>query len=142
MPVPLRTRAALYAFLGAFVVCAVVGVEAWPLTGWRLFSRLRTAEQVTFDAVYLRGDGVEERVPVDRLPRGYRGVLQVVEGASAADDATRREVCDAYLAGVRQVDPRAVAVVLRRVERRQPLSHEPPAVTRVDVVEACGAGAP
>src|SRR5206468_2883631 len=29
-------------FLTAFVVCGVVGIEAWPLTGWRLFSHVRT----------------------------------------------------------------------------------------------------
>jgi hypothetical protein len=37
-------------FLSAFVICAVGGIEAWPLTGWRLFSHLRYEHQTSWRA--------------------------------------------------------------------------------------------
>ena len=36
------TRLAIYLFLALLVVCAVRGIEWWPLTGWKLFSHVRT----------------------------------------------------------------------------------------------------
>jgi hypothetical protein len=38
---PAWTRRFVAVFLAAFVVCGIFGLEAWPLTGWRLFADAR-----------------------------------------------------------------------------------------------------
>ncbi|HKZ75754.1 MAG TPA: hypothetical protein VJ259_03740 [Actinomycetota bacterium] len=58
--VPLRIRAVVAVFLSAFLVCGLAGVEAWPLSGFRLFSHLRT-------------DRPEGWPPGRRAARSHRG---------------------------------------------------------------------
>ncbi|HEX7147705.1 MAG TPA: hypothetical protein VF512_09355, partial [Actinomycetota bacterium] len=50
-PAPRWARWFVGAYLAVFVVCGVVGLEAWPLTGWRLFADARQARQPGFQAV-------------------------------------------------------------------------------------------
>ena len=70
---PLATRVFVYGFLGVFLITGLAGVEAWPFTGWKLFSQVRTDRQVGWEAVTVDGAGHERAVPFSALPRGYRG---------------------------------------------------------------------
>src|ERR671930_995812 len=69
---PRWARWFVWTFLTAFVVCGTVGIEAWPLSGFRLFSHLRSPHQTTWQAYAVAG-GRESRVPFNRLPAGDRG---------------------------------------------------------------------
>ena len=40
---PRGIRVFVWIFLAAFMICGAAGIEAWPLTGFRLFSHLRTS---------------------------------------------------------------------------------------------------
>ena len=58
------------AYLALFLVCGLVGLEAWPLTGWRLFADARQARQPGFQAVTVDRAGRETTVPFADLPAG------------------------------------------------------------------------
>ena len=62
------------------MVCGVAGLEAWPLTGWRLFADARQARQPGFQAVTVDRAGRETPIPFADLPVGYRGDVQVLKG--------------------------------------------------------------
>jgi hypothetical protein len=90
------TRGFVWIFLTAFVLCGVVGIEAWPLTGWRLFSHLRTERQTAWQAVAVDDRGVERPIPVSNISPKYRGFVQLMQGFDADSDHERTEVCDAW----------------------------------------------
>jgi hypothetical protein len=89
------------AYLAVFVVCAVAGLEAWPLTGWRLFADARQARQAGFQAVTVDAEGRETPIPFRDLPAGFRGDVQVLKGFADLPRARQAAVCQAWARGVR-----------------------------------------
>jgi hypothetical protein len=124
--VPAWTRWFVAAFLAAFVVCGVAGIEAWPLTGWRLFADARRPVQAGWEAVTVDALGRETPVPFRDLPAGFHGNVQVLKGFAGLDAGEQAAVCrawaDAVRAGGGQVEAvriyRTVADVSRRVGDR------------------------
>jgi len=107
-------RAFVAVFLTAFVACAVLQVDAWPFSGWRLFSHLRTGEVRGWLATAVEPDGVERPIPFGSFPIGHRGELQVLEGFDDLSAAGRGAVCRAWAAelvrtGVEVVEIRVYA---------------------------------
>jgi hypothetical protein len=49
--VPGYVRPVIYGFLALFLVTGLFEVQAWPLPGWKLFSHVRTVDDVTIQAV-------------------------------------------------------------------------------------------
>jgi len=74
----------------------LVGVEAWPLTGWRLFSQRRGPVITRLEARVVADDGHETRVPFDALPRAYSGFGAVLDQMAAAGPDEREPVCRAW----------------------------------------------
>jgi hypothetical protein len=89
------------AYLALFVVCGVAGLEAWPLTGWRLFADARQARQPGFQAVTVDRAGRETPIPFRDLPAGYRGQVQVLKGFAGLPTARQAAVCQAWAEAVR-----------------------------------------
>ena len=89
------------AYLAMFVVCGVAGLEAWPLTGWRLFADARQARQPGFQAVTVDRAGRETPIPFRHLPAGYRGDVQVLKGFAGLPSARQAAVCQAWATAVR-----------------------------------------
>lgn len=54
-----RIRWFVRTFLLIFVVCGMARIEAWPLTGWRLFSHVRKPVQTSWRAVVVAPSGSE-----------------------------------------------------------------------------------
>jgi hypothetical protein len=132
--VPAWTRRFVAVFLAAFVVCGVFGLEAWPLTGWRLFADARRPVQVSWQAVTVDRAGGETPVPFRDLPAGFQGDVQVLKGFAALPVGRQAAVCGAWADAVRarggQVEAvriyRVVADVSMRVgERGAPPAREP-----------------
>lgn len=48
---PRWTRWFVWTFLGSFLVCGATGLDTWPLTGFRLFSRVRVEHEVSREIV-------------------------------------------------------------------------------------------
>jgi hypothetical protein len=101
-PVPRWVRWFVGGFLALFLVCGVFGVEAWPLTGWRLFADARQARQPGFQAVTVDTQGRETPIPFRDLPAGYRGDVQVLKGFASLPTARQAAVCQAWAQAVRE----------------------------------------
>ena len=100
-PAPRWARWFVGAFLALFVVCGVAGLEAWPLTGWRLFADARQARQPGFQAVTVDRAGRETPVPFPDLPVGYHGDVQVLKGFAGLPRDRQAAVCQAWAEAVR-----------------------------------------
>ena len=89
-------------YLATFVVCGVAGLEAWPLTGWRLFADARQARQPGFQAVTVDRAGRETPIPFADLPAGYRGDVQILKGFAGLAPGRQAAVCQAWAGAVRE----------------------------------------
>lgn len=113
-------------FLGLLTVAALADVNAWPMTGWRLFSTLRGPIQPGWEVVVVDGAGVESPLPFDRLPRGYRGALHVLQEFPSLDPGGRASVCEAWAAGARRIGLDVAAVRVHRTRSTVSLGGHPP----------------
>jgi hypothetical protein len=109
-------RTFVTAFLAAFAVCGLFGIEAWPLTGWRLFSQLRSDHQVSWRAVAVTGPGYEEPISFEDLPRGYRNFPLVMSTFASLPPHEQAAACRAWLAAARRDTTPARAVRIYRVD--------------------------
>src|SRR5919201_4920819 len=129
--VPAWTRWYVATFLTLFVVCGVAGIEAWPLTGWRLFADARRPVQVAWQAVKVDADGRETPVPFRDLPVGFHGNVQVLKGFAGLGAARQAAVCRAWADAVRARGGQVAAVRIYRtvtdVSRRVGDRGAPPA---------------
>jgi hypothetical protein len=100
-PVARWTRRFVWAYLVAFVIAGLVGLEAWPLTGWRLFADARTARQLSWEAVTVDRAGRERPIPFADLPIRYQGNVQVLKTYPALAPSERAAVCRAWADAVR-----------------------------------------
>jgi hypothetical protein len=128
--------------LTAFLICGVFGVEAWPLSGFRLFSAPRSSISTGWRLVAIRPDGVEEPVNVSRLGAAYRGFGFVARTFTDLPPADRAATCEAWLRGIASIGIDAEALRLLTVD--QPLvprdEHGPLAAPRRTVVATCDGG--
>jgi len=110
---PRLARPFVAAFLLAIVICALATVEAWPLTAWRLFSHLRTDQQVTWSATAVDRNGREHPYPLGAMPQGYRGFGFLMNDFASQSAARRQELCDTWRLGTGDllgVEARAVRI--------------------------------
>lgn len=119
----------LGAFAVLFVVAAAGDLNLWPLTGWRLFSTVRGPTQAGWAAAVVGPGGAERAFPFDRLPRGYRGGVHVLQEYPRMSEGERRSVCEAWLDGVRRVGVQADAVRVVRTRSTISLGGTPPTTT-------------
>ena len=100
-PAPRWARWFVGLYLALFVVCGVAGLEAWPLTGWRLFADARQARQPGFQAVTVDRAGRETPIPFRDLPVGYHGDVQVLKSFGGLPRDRQAAVCQAWAEAVR-----------------------------------------
>jgi hypothetical protein len=128
---PAWTRRFVAAFLAVFVVCGVFGLEAWPLTGWRLFADARQPVQVVWQAVTVDAAGHEAPVAFGDLPAGFHGNVQVLKGFAGLAAAEQAAVCRAWADAVRarggQVEAVRIYHTVTDVARRVGERGAPPA---------------
>ncbi len=141
---PLATRVFVYGFLGAVLITGLAGAEAWPLTGWKLFSQVRTDRQVGWEAVTVDAAGRERPVPFSDLPRGYRGGPHLFSAYRRFSTARTEESCRALIDAVREKGERDVESlrVYLRVRRLTLEAGGRPAVVPIsrDLLYECGDG--
>jgi hypothetical protein len=92
-------RVFVYGFLVLFVSCAAAGREWWPLSGWKLFSSVRSETAVSWQIVTVDDDEAEHPIPWSALPRSYRGWLHIAPEL-AADARARAGACQAWQSAV------------------------------------------
>jgi hypothetical protein len=96
------------------LVPGLIGFDAWPLTGWRLFSLARDARQTRWVIEAVEPGGDRRVVSLEDLPLAYRHAEWPMADLPGASDARRDDVCRALLGGVRRVEPDAAALVIAR----------------------------
>jgi hypothetical protein len=136
--VPRTVRWFVRVFLVAFVVCAVAGVEAWPFTGFRLFSRPRHETETTW-AAYTVADGRQTRLWFGVLPRPYQGFELIMSEFRHLAPPGRRALCEAWLAEARRVrrGVGAIRIYRLRVDALPRHGDRPGAPTSRSLVDAC-----
>ena len=77
------------------LVPGVVGFDAWPLTGWRLFSVSRDADQTRWVIRATDEDGDTRTVSLEELPLRYRHAEWPMSELPGASDERRHAVCEA-----------------------------------------------
>jgi hypothetical protein len=114
---PRWARWYVWSFLAAFAVCGVVGIEAWPLTGFRLFSHLRQEQQTDWQAYAVRPNGREIWLPMSRFPGGYNGFPLVMKTFSSISAERRSNMCRAWTVAAGGLEPGAVAIRIYILDR-------------------------
>ena len=100
------------------LVPGVIGFDAWPLTGWRLFSLSRGAEQSFWVLEAVDADGDRRVVSLEELPLRYRHAAWPMAELRSASDGRRDEVCTALLGAVVDVHPDTSELVIARDHAR------------------------
>ena len=90
-------RLLTWTLVAAVGVCGLTGLEAWPLTGWRLFSSRRQPVVLRYEARVVTATG-EAPVPFGALPHGYSGSGPVLEWMAGQAVAAREPACAAWAA--------------------------------------------
>jgi len=65
---PRYARPFVAAFLLAIVISALAPLNLWPFSNWELFSRLRSAQEISWEAVAVNGSGREHGYPIGAIP--------------------------------------------------------------------------
>jgi hypothetical protein len=115
-----RARVVTGAVIGIIVLCAVTGLEIWPFSGFRLFSVVRTQEQVSWQLRTVDAAGEEAKVDVGAMPDSYRGEALVIPELASMSDVDRRAVIHAWLEGAGVDLAPVVSVRVYRVDTLVP----------------------
>ena len=127
--------------VGALVLLLVAGlggVEAWPLTGWRLFSESRGDQQTGWALQTVAADGAVSPFSLAELPVGYRLATwplgDLPEGPSTEGDA----LCADLLEGAVAARPDTTELrILRDRQRMVRLEHGWARVHHATLVLSC-----
>lgn len=95
----------LVGVLLVLLVGAGIGVEAWPLTGWRLFSAARDDTQTSWVLEAVQSDGSTRLVDLDELPGRYSNAEWALAEMQGATVTRREAVCRALLEPVVAIEP-------------------------------------
>jgi hypothetical protein len=112
--IPRPVRVGIGVFLALFIFTGIFEIQAWPFTGWRLFSHTRTDESVALAAVAV--DRAGHSYPLHgRRVTAFRDLSAVAAYFDGLSPASKAATCRAWLSSVRSVVPSAVAVRIYRV---------------------------
>jgi hypothetical protein len=115
--VPARICAFVWLFLAAFALCGFAKIEAWPLTGWRLFSELRHERTISWRAVGVSASGAEARFSFGDLPAGYHWGANILSSFASRPAAEQTAACDAWIDAARRRGLDVAAIRIYRLER-------------------------
>lgn len=124
--------------LALLVVPGVIGFDAWPLTGWRLFSLSRDAAQTEF-ALDVRVEGAAgfREIDLEQLPLAFRNAAWPLAELPGGSPARRQAVCEALLEGVRRTIPDTRELALVRERRRMRSADEPTISEDREIIHRC-----
>jgi hypothetical protein len=91
-----RVRRAVHVFLLLVALCGLAHREVWPLTGFRLFSEVRTRQREGWALSTVDSHGVEHVLHLSELPVGYRNTTKLIPGMADRSGAERDAICRAW----------------------------------------------
>ena len=129
--------------LAAFVTCGLLGIEAWPLSGFRLFSAPRTTLTTGWRLVAVTADGEQVPVNVSQFGAAYRGFGFVARSFDDLTPPERAAVCGVWLRAAASIGIDAARLMLVKVEQLlEPRDREGPLTEPQRTTEAaCSAEA-
>jgi hypothetical protein len=104
--------------LAALLIPGLIGFDAWPLTGWRLFSVSRGASRVHWVVQAVDGDGDVRTVSLEDLPLRYRHAEWPMADLPGASEQRREAVCTALADAVARRYPSTVEVNIAQDHER------------------------
>jgi hypothetical protein len=110
-----RVRIFVAVVLGAIMLCGFVGIEAWPLTAFRLFSAARKSHEIRWVATTVDSHGVETPLNQQNLPLGYRLAEWPMQRFPSSSTHTRNQVCKGIAEGARRAGREVDEVRVYRV---------------------------
>jgi hypothetical protein len=131
--VPPWTRGFVALFLIAFLVCGVFAIEAWPLTGWKLFSHPRSANLYGWRAYTFDARGHETKIDFARFPRADRHLPLIMQTYGRLSTQRKDAVCQAWAGRMRGFGVQVSGVRIYRTHvllRRHRYHRRPPKATR------------
>ena len=133
---PRWVRRAVYGFLGIFLLCGLLSIEAYPFTGWRLYHVLRTEHRTSWDIAAVTPEG-EEIIRLGELPIGLRNTSRLLGEFDGLDQRERDEICAAWAGPLRDQGRAVSGVRIYRVTTQlDPADHDRERVLAYE----CGAG--
>jgi hypothetical protein len=121
------------------LVPGLVGFDAWPLTGWRLFSLARDETQTLWVLEAVADDGSSRLVDLEELPLRYRHAEWPMADLPGASTERRQAVCEALLGAVVEVEPATVELRIARDRARLEASDgDWTVIDDLEVIHACG----
>lgn len=94
-----RARVVTYGCVAIILTAGFAGLELWPLSAFRLFSEIRTAEQYSWQLTVIDTSGVEHEVNLGDLPDNYSGHAQLMNSVMDMSASEQAAVVRAWLAG-------------------------------------------
>jgi uncharacterized protein YqfA (UPF0365 family) len=104
--------------LVVFASCGLLGIEAWPLSGFRLFSAPRDERSVAWRLVAVTGDGEQVPVNVSKLGSAYRGFGFVARTFDELSSAERAQLCVVWARAARANGIDVAGFHIVRIEQR------------------------
>jgi len=99
---PWPSRLFVTALLVTVGVCGTLSIEAWPMTGWRLFSTERQRIDRGWRAVSVDAQGRETPVDFARFGSTYRFFNRTMTGFATLSRARQQTTCRTWRRIVRQ----------------------------------------
>jgi hypothetical protein len=143
--VPAWARVFVFGYLTAFLICGVFVIEAWPLTGFRLFSHLRYPRLLGWQATTVDRSGRETIIYFGAFPRTYRHLPLIMRTYGTLPQRRQEAICQAWAAEVRRHGREVTGVRIYRtvvdLRRHRNRRHRPPARRLLRFTCADGRGA-
>jgi hypothetical protein len=115
---PRSARVFVAILFALLLVPGVVGFDAWPLTGWRLFSVSRDADQTRWVIRATDEDSATRTVSLEELPLRYRHAEWPMSELPGASAERRGAVCEALFEAVAEIEPTTVELTIARDRAR------------------------
>jgi hypothetical protein len=114
------------AFLGLFLITGLAGVEAWPLTGWKLYSRVVHGDFWGWQVLAVGADGIERPVDLRHGPAAYHGVTYLLNHFDHLTETERQAACAALGVPARAQYGDVAGVAIDHVLGRIPVHRDDP----------------
>jgi hypothetical protein len=108
-------------FLGLFLIGGLLGLEAWPVTGWKMYARLRHGDFWGWQVRAIGVDGSERSVDLRNAPAAYHGVTHFLSDFERLSAEDRQAVCLALAQVARTQSEDVAGVAIDHVLGRIPV---------------------
>jgi len=89
-------------FTLAIAICGALSIEAWPLTGWRLFSHERRQITTSWTATSVDKRGRETPIPFGRFDAADGHFINIMSGYRSLSPQKQEATCQAWARLVRE----------------------------------------